>query len=122
MPLRPTIYVQVFANRFLVHNVDTGASTEVARNMEFSSPRMLIADFTVAEQQLRNAVRKVGKGLLGAEMLVHPLELIEGGVTQVERRTFVELGIGAGASKVAVWSGVPLSGEAVKKEIRGYRH
>jgi rod shape-determining protein MreB and related proteins len=122
MPLRPTLYVQVFANRFLVRNVDTGASVEVARNMALSSPRMLIADFTAAEQQLREAVRAVGKGFLRAEMLMHPMELIEGGLTQVERRTFIELGIGAGASKVAVWSGAALSGDAVKSKIREYRH
>jgi hypothetical protein len=121
MPLRPTLYVQVFTNRFLVQNVDTGSSADIAHNLKFSSPRMLIADFTVAERLLREAVREVGKGFLGAHMLMHPMELVDGGIAPVEVRTFVELAIGAGASKVAVWSGPVLSGDAVKKEIRAYR-
>ena len=83
---------------------------------------MLIADFTTAEYQLREAVKSVRRGLRKPEVLIHPMERIEGGVTQVEYKVFVELGVGVGASRVGVHTGPPLTGEAVRKAIRDYKH
>ena len=119
---RDAIYVQVFRDRFVVKNMDTGASKEVSRDMSHASPRMLIADFTMAQHQLKEAVKSVRRGLRAPEVLVHPMELMEGGVTPVECRVFVELGVGAGASKAAVHEGAPLSPDSVKKVIREYKH
>jgi len=116
------IYIQVFANRFLVRNVDSGESRDVTRNQTYASPRMLIADFTVAAKQIKDAVKSVRRRMWAPEILMHPMELIEGGVTQVEYRVFVELGVACGASKTAVYSGAPLSGDAVKRAIREYKH
>jgi hypothetical protein len=117
-----SIYVQVFADRFVVRNVDSGESREVQRDQTFVSPRMLIADFTMAQHQLKEAVKSVRRGLRSPEILMHPMERIEGGVTQVEYRVFVELGMGAGGSKVGVHTGSPVSGDAVRKAIRDYKH
>ena len=117
-----TIYVQIFRDRFIVKNVDSGDSSEVKRDMSYASPRMLIADFTSAQHQLKQAVKAMKRGLRAPEILMHPMELIEGGITQVEYRVFVELGIGAGASKAAVYAGSPLSTESTKKAIREYKH
>ena len=116
------IYVQVFAKRFLVKNIDADTSVEVSRDQSYASPRMLIADFTTAQHQLKEAVKSVRRGLRAPEILLHPMELIEGGVTQVEHRVFVELGVGAGASKAAVFTGAPLGGEGVRRAIREYKH
>lgn len=116
-----TIFVQVFARRFVVTNVDSGASTETHRDRGCASPRMVIADFTMAMHQLKQAVKSVRRGLRAPIMLIHPMELIEGGVTQVEYRVFGELGTGAGAAKAAVYTGAPLTGEAVKQAIRDYK-
>lgn len=117
-----TIYVQVFASRFIVRNVDSGEQREVVRDQKFASPRMLIADFTMAQVQLKEAVKAVRRGFRAPEILIHPMELVEGGVTQVEYRVFVELGAGAGASRVGVHVGPPIAGEAVRKAIREYKH
>jgi len=117
-----SIYVQVFRSKFIVRNVDSGESTEISRDQSYASPRMLIADFTMAQHQLKEAVRSVRRGLRAPAILIHPMELIEGGITQVEYRTFVELGLGAGASKSSVYSGTPLSSDGIKKAIREYKH
>lgn len=117
-----SIYVQLFADRFLVKNIDSGASCEVLRNLQFASPRMLIADFTMAQHQLKEAVKQVRRGLRAPEILMHPMEQIEGGVTQIEYRVFLELGSGAGAARVGVHTGPVLSGDAVRAAIRNYKH
>jgi len=117
-----SIYIQVFAKRFVVTNVEANKTIEVSRNHAHPSPRMLVGDFTAAQLQLKDAVKEVRRGFLAPKILIHPMELIEGGVTQVEYRVFVELGLGAGASKAAVYSGPSLSGSAVEKAIRDYKH
>ena len=117
-----TIYVQIYADRFVIRNIDSGVSREVLRDQKFASPRMLIADFTMAQHQLKGAVKSIRRGLRPPQALVHPMERIEGGVTQVEYRVFVELGIAAGASRVGVHTGVPLSGDDVRRAIREYKH
>lgn len=116
------IYVQVFSNRFVVKNVDTDHSIVVDRNLEFASPRMLIADFTMAQHQLKAAVKSLRRGAFAPspQILIHPMEQIEGGVTQVEYRVFVELALGAGAAKAGVHVGPVLSGESIKLAIREY--
>jgi rod shape-determining protein MreB len=50
---------------------------------------------------------------------MHPLEKIDGGLTQVEERLFHELAVGAGAAKVFVWVGAPLSDAEVISKIKG---
>lgn len=50
------------------------------------------------------------------------MEQIEGGVTQVEYRVFVELALGAGAAKAGVHVRPILSGDAIKLAIREYNN
>jgi rod shape-determining protein MreB len=116
------LYVQVFASRFLVSNVRSGRTVAVVRDPASVSPRMLIADFSVAQQQLKDTIRSVRRGIRRPEILIHPMERIEGGVTQVEHRVFAELGMGAGGAKVGVYCGPTLLGDAVGQAIREYRH
>ncbi|ABM93339.1 rod shape-determining protein [Methylibium petroleiphilum] len=78
----------------------------------FAHPRSLVSDFTVAEQLLKHQLRKVlGNSLLSLSpcVVVHPLGSPAGGFTQVERRAFREMALGAGASEVHVWTGRPLT-------------
>ena len=87
-------------------------NTEVVNG--FRHPRTLLADFTVAELVLKHGFRMViSKSLFAPSPIVifHPLELDEGGYTQVELRAFEELCIQAGARKVYIKTGKELSKE-----------
>ncbi|HEY1131104.1 MAG TPA: rod shape-determining protein [Roseateles sp.] len=80
----------------------------------FAHPRSLVSDFTVAEQLLKHQMRRVlGRSLLtfAPYVVLHPLGAPAGGFTQVERRAFREMALGAGASQVRVWTGRPLTEE-----------
>jgi rod shape-determining protein MreB len=82
----------------------------------FGHPRTLVGDFTVGEQLLKAAVRKLqGSSPLAIAPLIvmHPLGSPEGGFTQVERRAFREMALGAGASEVLLWVGRELSDSEV---------
>lgn len=78
----------------------------------FSHPRTLVGDFTVGEQLLKEFVRRVHRRswfALAPRVVMHPLGSPAGGFTQVERRAFREMALGAGASDVVLWVGRELS-------------
>jgi rod shape-determining protein MreB and related proteins len=82
----------------------------------FGHPRSLVSDFTLAEQLLKAAVRKLDRKTLlrfNPYIVMHPLGNPEGGYTQVELRALREMALGAGASKVTLWRGRALSDQEI---------
>lgn len=81
----------------------------------FDHPRSLLADFSIAEKTLQMLVRQlVGKSFFKPELVLHPLEHLEGGLTQMERRGLYELCRCAGANKVHLWTGRELTAEELR--------
>jgi rod shape-determining protein MreB and related proteins len=82
----------------------------------FAHPRSLVSDFTSAEQLIKSFVHRVnGKSwwVPSPRIVIHPLGDPDGGFTQVERRAFREMALGAGASEVVVWTGRELTNQEV---------
>jgi rod shape-determining protein MreB len=80
----------------------------------FAHPRSLVSDFIVAEQLLKQVVRRMAAGMLFAaspDIVIHPQGDPEGGFTQVELRALKELGMAAGGHAVRIWRGPALSDE-----------
>jgi hypothetical protein len=63
----------------------------------------------------------IGKGLFAGSpgVVIQPLEMTEGGLSEIEERVFRELAIGAGAAKVIVWLGHELSDSEVRGKLDG---
>ena len=78
-----------------------------------------------AEELLRKAIQKISKSKLipsAPAIVIHPMERLEGGITDVEMRVFRELALGAGAREVVLHVGEELSHETfdyekVKQEL-----
>jgi rod shape-determining protein MreB len=78
----------------------------------FAHPRSMVSDFTSAEQLLKLFLHRVHAKswfVPNPRTVIHPLGNPEGGFTQVERRAFREMALGAGASEVVVWTGRELT-------------
>jgi rod shape-determining protein MreB len=73
----------------------------------FDHPSSCVRDFEIAEATLRYFIRRViSKTILVRPIIIiHPLEKIEGGLTQIEYRGLRELAESAGAREVYVWTG-----------------
>jgi len=74
----------------------------------FDHPRTIISDFTIAEKTLQHFFHKLSKNKLlrpSPIVVMHVLEKLDGGLTQVEVRALKELAIGAGARESYVWTG-----------------
>src|SRR4051812_28345516 len=114
-----TIYVRVSKNKFRLKNVDSGQEHQAESPSPFTTNRLLVGQFDVAEQTLRRAFSNVvSKGVFASapNVVMHPLEMVEGGLSEVEERVFRELAVGAAsAKKVVVWTGHELSGAEIKE-------
>jgi len=83
----------------------------------FAHPRSMVSDFLSAELLLKAMVKQsVGKGFLAVSpaAVMHPMGSPEGGFTTVELRAFRELVLGAGAFRVQVWTGRPLTDDELR--------
>jgi len=83
----------------------------------FDHPRCVISDFTLAEKVLQHFMRKVSNNRLvrpAPVVIMHVLERLDGGLTQVEVRVLQELASGAGARESFVWTGRELMDHEIK--------
>lgn len=115
-----TVYVRVSRNAMRVRLIDSGEEVTVKPETPFTSPRLLIGEFLVAENTLKGAMRQLFKGRWfrpSPTVLIQPMELIEGGMSEVEKRILQEAAIGAGASRAIVWSGKELTDDEVRQKI-----
>lgn len=106
------VYVKVSKNRFQVRCIDNKNEITVSAVKPFTTKRLLVGDFNIAEQYLKEGINKVHEGRwisASPEVVIQPLEMIEEGLSPVEERLFKELAAGAGARKMAVWVGHELS-------------
>jgi rod shape-determining protein MreB and related proteins len=118
--VRPVLYVQVRPDRFIVRKVGGGQAVDRMAPQPFSHPRALLASFTIAESFLRSLVAELAGGFFAIkpQIVLHPLERVDGGLTEIEERAFYELGVGAGAARVKVWSGAVLSDAEVLEKLK----
>lgn len=115
-----TVYVRVGRNQFRVKHIESGADTTVVASTPFTTTRLLIGQFVAAEQALKSALKQVSAGRLFAvspAVVMHPMEMVEGGLSEIEERTLQEVAIGAGAAKAVVWVGRELSDSEVKEKL-----
>lgn len=125
---KPLIVVQTIPNQQAKPIVAIGNKAELATTSNtqiinpFSHPRMLLANFLAGEKVLQYTFSHcMGYKILRPKpfVIIHPMEKNAGGLTQVEKRAFHELALGAGAMDAVVYEGKELSiGEFDYKTIK----
>lgn len=111
------LYIKVIRNAFKISSItEPGDERLFSSEQPFTTQRLLVGQFSVAHTCLKAAVRAMsGTGLirLAPLVVIHPQEMVEGGLSEVEDRLFRELALGAGARKVVLWTGRELRPEEV---------
>jgi len=117
-----TIYILVNINSFTVKHVEAGRVITVKANEPFTSTRLLVGNFNVAERLLSGAIKKVYKHsiFVSPRIIIHPLEMVEGGLCEVEERAIMELAVGSfnGGGKVIIWQGKVLSDKEAQNKAK----
>lgn len=112
--------------------VGFGKDTSIAKSKDpeiitvhdpFSNSRTFVSNFEVAENILRHLIYMVVQRRIIVRLFVvlHPLEKLEGGITQIEYRGLMELGECIGGRKVYIWTGSNLADNDLlsKKVLEG---
>lgn len=83
----------------------------------FDHPRSCVRDFEIAQATIRYFINRVvnRKTLIRPIIIIHPLEKIEGGLTQIEYRGLLDLAVSAGAREAYVWTGRVLDPQELTK-------
>ena len=74
----------------------------------FKHPRLLVDDFQVAQKILMHGIRELHKSKWfspSPRIIFHPMEKLDGGVTDIEERVYQELCAGAGAREILLHIG-----------------
>ena len=83
----------------------TGEQVEIVN--PFAHPRVLVANFQLAEKLLLWGVKELSNSRIrpAPRLIMHPLEKLEGGLTDIELRVFRELALGCGARAIKIHVG-----------------
>lgn len=111
------LYVQIFRNKLVIQLPSEGKT--LVKEGAFSHPRMLVGDFEAAESLLKSGLQEIHTGSFLAprpQVILHPKELLEGGLTMIEQRVLLEMALGAGARQASVW----LDDDLRKEEVESF--
>ncbi|MEH2922584.1 YjaA family stress response protein, partial [Samsonia erythrinae] len=117
------LYIQIRKNQITVRHL--GTQREASTQSAFSNNRILVADFIAASKVLRSVIRQVTpfdwrNWFSSTTLLIHALEMNEGGLSPVEKRILQEITMmSCRKHRVIVISGaVPLSDSDALKRIQ----
>ena len=92
--IKATVYVQIHKNRFEMKQIEGGTSTVLDAFPPFSTQRMLVGEYSVAEHLFKKGIKE----LIGSvwippkfRIVMHPHDFTEGGLCQVEERVLQQL-------------------------------
>ena len=104
-------------------HLQSGRELHLQADPAFSNQRLLVADFAAAQQLLQRGIAELLPHRFlrlnrPPQLLIQPLERLEGGLSQVEERILLELGLGGGARKVRLHLGAELDSAGVIAKLR----
>lgn len=115
------LYIKVRKNRFEAKNLSFNEDWQaINAEQPFTTERMLIGTFSVAEPLLTQLITNVTPRSFIRQSLravVQPMEMIEGGLSEVEEKILKELALGAGAFKVVLHTGAELTTDEARKLV-----
>jgi rod shape-determining protein MreB len=115
--LSNTVYVRIRKNGIAARNIQSGKDVTLEAAIPFTTTRLLIGHVGAVEKLVKTALKAVLPDSLWSPspvVVVHPLEMVEGGLCEVEERLFREVFLGAGAARAIVWVGAELTDAQVQ--------
>ncbi|HET8815928.1 MAG TPA: rod shape-determining protein MreB [Pseudidiomarina sp.] len=113
--IEPWIALQTLKGKVSIKSIGAEARSLACESIQltnpFSHPRCLIANFGLAEKILQHGLFKFHNSKFRAapRVVMHQLEKLEGGLTDIEERVLRELALGMGAREVLIHTGERLN-------------
>ena len=114
------LYVKIFPNRFQIRDIHQQTEHTILATQPFTTTRLLVGSFTLAEKALVDGMKSLRRGLFAPApiIVIQPMAMVEGGLSEVEERAIRELAMSAGARKAFASVGKELSDQDVLEIIR----
>ena len=121
------LYLKIESNKVTMRDPKTQREVSRVSVVPFTTEHLLAGNFTIAEAAIKDLSRSFftpgfsfvpGFSFLAPRFVVHPLEMTEGGLSQVEERLFEELGRSSGARSVKLHVGNVLSDQELANFFR----
>jgi len=113
------LYVRIYINKITIHALDgSGRLLEGEPDTPFSTQRLLIGEFKSAEKTLSDAINRLRSGGIlkkSFRAVIHPVDMSEGGLSEVEEKVLRELASSAGAHHFVIHTGSNLSQQEALK-------
>ena len=89
---RKTLYLRLYTNIVFIRDVESKKELKKEAIKPFSSSRLLLADYEQGEEFLIQTIKELfeGKPTSTFNILIQPMEKIEGGLSSVEKRAFID--------------------------------
>jgi hypothetical protein len=119
--MRDTYYLKLSCDHLRLRHLESGREFQLQAVPPFSNARLLVADFSAAQQALKQALSALQPRrwlTLPPSLLIQPLERLEGGLSMIEERILLELGLGCGARRVRLQVGAELDDAGVRAQLR----
>lgn len=114
-----TVYIKVYQNRYVLKLDQTDHSIDTINALTpFSTQRALIGEITAAKKELKRALIQVHGTIypfFKPIFILHPQEMIEGGLSEAETENFKDLAFSCGARKVVIWTRDEISDDMIKE-------
>jgi len=113
-----TLYVQIKENQFIIKSVQDNETITLDASTPFSTNRLLVGEFTIAEELLTIGFEKILNTFLNPIVIMHPIDKIDEKLSEVEEKCLKELALNAGAREVRLWIGDELTDEELLEPIK----
>jgi len=98
-----TLYIRITRDRMRVRLIESGRKVSLDAAQPFTNSRLLVAGFSAAQRLLKRGIAEAaGRFGLAPVIVIHPAEMVEGGLSESDERLLLDLGYGTGARYVAV--------------------
>ncbi len=104
-----TLYVRLRRNGLTLRHIESEREFAASSDVAFSNSRLLVANATLVTGVLKQGMRTIlAKFGIAPTLVMNPLEMVEGGLSEVEERSLTEIGYAVGALRVVVVMGPEL--------------
>ncbi len=111
------VYVKIYPDKIEITNINTQQTISKTANPKFSSTRLLVAEYSVAEALIREIINELGLSRRTLKILIQQMKEFEGGLYETEKRVLRDLAEQAGGRSVYIVNRTQIMNE---EEIQGF--
>ena len=97
---RLPVYIKIYENKMEITNLKTGHTVCRSSLKNFSSNRLLIADFNIAENLIRDILKEMGIQNKHLKIIIQQIDNFEKELFETEKRILRDLAEQAGGTEI----------------------